>query len=187
MYQIVVGGLDLAAYEHKCSGFAAIDDILGVVQELVCLYKDEDIIEKVIALGVDVLAIDAPIAEYPRFREVDRKAISKGFRVMPPTFKHMRILTMRAWQIYQRLRSVGVTVIETHPSSALKSSRARDVVDLCKAFRIPIDRLTNRLKHKDLRDALISALVALCYKNRSCISSIDASDGVIYIITPIDR
>lgn len=180
-----VGGLDLAAYERGCSGLAVIDENLRVVKELLCLHSDRDIVDSVKAFLVDILAVDAPIVEYPRFREVDREAIRRGFRVMPPTFKSMKVLTMRAWRLYQELRLLDIVIIETHPRSALKNSGVSDVVKLCEALNVSIDRHINKIKHKDLRDALISALVALCYKNRTCIEAIEAVDGVIYVISPL--
>lgn len=185
---MVVGGLDLAAYEHRCTGFAVIDEDHNIVKELICLHKDEEIINAVSGSSIEILAIDAPLIETPRFRKVDRKTIRIGFRVMPPSFKHMKTLTIRAWLIYQRLTQLGITVIETHPRSALKSSGTTNVIELCKALNISIDsNLVTRLKHKDLKDALISAVVALCYKRKSCIKTIEAEDGIIYLITYLSQ
>ncbi|MEM1916414.1 MAG: DUF429 domain-containing protein [Ignisphaera sp.] len=182
---MVVGGLDLAAYEYRCSGFAVIDEDSGSVEELACIYRDSEIIENTSRFSIDVLAIDAPIAKVPRFREVDREAIRRGFRVMPPTFRHMKILTVRAWRLYQFLSSIGVTVIETHPRSALKNSGLSTVDEVCRKLNVSMGRYIDRLKHKDLRDALISALVALCYRKKFCIEMIEAVDGVIYIISSL--
>lgn len=182
---MVVGGLDLAAYEHRCSGLAVIDEDLRAVKELVCLHSDKEIIDSIKEFLIEVLAIDAPIAEYPRFREVDREAIRRGFRIMSPTFKSMKVLTLRAWRLYQELRSLGVVVIETHPRSALKNSGVDDIINLCKILDISISKHIDKIKHKDLRDALISALVALCYKSKTCLEAIEAIDGTIYILTSL--
>ncbi|MBS7634583.1 hypothetical protein KEJ34_03685 [Candidatus Bathyarchaeota archaeon] len=58
----------------------------------------------------------------PVFRDVDRRAIREGYRVLPPRLGAMRMLMIRAWRLYEMLSSNGVKVIETHPYSALKSS-----------------------------------------------------------------
>lgn len=181
---MTVGGLDLAAYEYRCTGFAVIDEN-GVVEELKCLYSDDDIRENVEIFSIKILAIDAPITEFPRFRDVDREAIRRGFRVFPPTFSYMKMLSMRAWRLYRELTLRGVTVIETHPRSALKNSGFNDVVELCKALNISLGYHMRKVNVKDLRDALISAIVALCYKKSSCLDAIRASDGVIYIISKL--
>lgn len=183
---MVVAGLDLAAYRHRCSGLAVINDRQGALEGLRCLYDDNEIISAVMGFSVEVLAIDAPIAESPRFRDVDREAIRRGFRVIPPTFKHMRVLTERAWRLYRVFKGLGVKVIETHPRSAFKSSGAEDVLSLSNALDIAISKeLREKLRHKDLRDALISAIVALCYKRGVCVDVIKASDGEIYVLKPI--
>lgn len=179
---MVTGGLDLAAYEHKCSGFAVIDDI-GVVRELTCLYDDRSILENIKQFSVEVLAIDAPIMETPRFREVDREAIRRGFKVFSPTFSYMKFLTMRAWRLCKELTSIGVIVIETHPRSALKNSGFDNILELCKVLNIELGQHLVKINKKDLHDALVSAIVALCYKKIFCLEAIKASDGTIYIIS----
>ncbi|MEM4512946.1 MAG: DUF429 domain-containing protein [Ignisphaera sp.] len=184
---MVVGGLDLAAYEHRCSGFAVVDEEDKTLKELLCLYSDADIVNKVKLLSIEVLAVDAPITEHPRFREVDREAIRRGFRVLPPTFKYMKMLTVRAWRLYNEFKSMGIMVIETHPRSALINSGSNNVIELCNSLGISIGHHIdkNKISHKDLRDALISSLVAFCYKKKTYIESIEAEDGTIYIIAPL--
>jgi len=184
---MVVGGLDLAAYEHRCSGFAVIDETDMVLKKLDCLYGDIEIIENAKLFSVDVLAIDAPVAESPRFREVDREAIRRGFRVMPPTFKHMKELTLRAWRLSRELSSLGIIVIETHPRSALVNSGAHDVNELLDLLGISVNMYQDKLKKKDLKDALIAALVALCYKRKYCLGTLKATDGTIHILAPLKR
>ncbi|MEM4884830.1 MAG: hypothetical protein QXO77_04915 [Saccharolobus sp.] len=184
---MVVGGLDLAAYEHRCSGFAVIDEEDKVLKELTCLYSDMDIISKVKLFSIEILAIDAPIAAFPKFREVDREAIRRGFRVFPPTFKSMKMLTIRAWRLYNELKSTGVIVIETHPRSALKNSGVNNVIELCNRLSISIEQYLDKVSHRDLHDALISSLVAFCYKKKVCIESIEAEDGTIYVIVPLNQ
>jgi predicted nuclease with RNAse H fold len=177
-----VSGLDLSAESYNCSGYAVIDLRERLLIRLECLYSDEQIVSAVLSDSVVLVSVDAPLVEVPRLREVDRVAISRGFRVMPPTFKHMRKLTERAWRLYGRLVAAGVQVIETHPGSALKSSGARDAVSLAHFVGVDLGQLGSRLVKKDLADALVAAIVALCYLRGDCVDSISASDGVIYVL-----
>jgi len=177
-----VSGLDLSAESYNCSGYAAIDPWERRLTRLECLYSDEQIVSAVLSDSAVLVSVDAPLVEVPRFREVDRVAIGRGFRVMPPTFKHMRRLTERAWRLYRELVASGVQVIETHPRSALKSSGARDVVSLASTVGVDLGPLGGRLVKRDLADALVAAIVALCYLRGDCIDSIEASDGAIYIL-----
>jgi predicted nuclease with RNAse H fold len=182
-----VSGLDLSAESYNCSGYAVIDFRDRRLTKLECLYSNEQIVSAVLSDSVVLVSIDAPLMEVPRFREVDRVAISRGFRVLPPTFKHMRKLTERAWKLYGELVAAGVRVIETHPRSALKSSGARDVVSLAHTVGVNLGELGSRLVKKDLADALVAAIVALCYLKGDCVDSISANDGVIYILKKLDE
>ncbi len=177
-----VSGIDLSAESYNCSGYAVIDPQAARLARLECLYSDEQIISAVLLDSVVLVSVDAPLIEVPRFREVDRVAIGKGFRVMSPTFKHMRKLTERAWKLYKELLVAGVQVIETHPRSALKSSGVGDVVNLASTVGVNLGQLGGRLMRRDLADALVAAIVALCYLRGDCIDSIEASDGVIYVL-----
>jgi hypothetical protein len=130
---------------------------------------------------VELVAVDAPIIEEPSYRKVDRIARSLGYPVLPPTLGPMRSLTRRAWSLFNELTRIGVTVIETHPRSALLSSGYANVRDLVAGIG-----LTSRVELEGLRrdevDAVISAIVAYCYVTGFCIDEVRAEDGVIYIV-----
>ncbi len=178
----VVAGLDLAGNPRRCSGYAEISVSERVVSNARCLYSDEEILVT-IASRASVLAIDAPISSEPVMRQLDREAIRRGYRVMPPSFGGMRILTQRAWRIYSELRGLGVVVIETHPRSALKSSGAKDLWGLLERHKIEIPRsFAEALRIKDIADAMIASVVAYCYYMGTCIGSIEAPDGTLYIL-----
>ncbi|MCS7107686.1 MAG: hypothetical protein NZ902_06260 [Acidilobaceae archaeon] len=174
-----VGGLDLAASERRCSGFVLLNRLTREAEEARCLFSDEQIVKEIESVGVSVLAVDAPLTDAPRMREVDRKLISMGFRVLPPSFGAMRELTSRAWRISQRL---SAEVIETHPRSALKSARVSSVGELLERLGLRSRRELGSLG-RDERDALIAAVVALCYSLRSCSLEIAAGDGKVYLLT----
>ncbi len=181
-----VAGLDLAASPSRCSGYVSLNlrgrrD--GELLTAKCLGGDNEIINEVIREEVMVLAIDAPIAPEPVMRDVDRKMISLGYRVFPPTFSHMRELTKRGWGLYYTLRSMGVTAIETHPRSALLSGDYRDPYEAAHAMGV---RVEASLAGKDLEDALIAALVAAAYV-WGVAEKVWGSDGVIYLLPKYER
>jgi len=177
---VIVSGLDLAGSPKRCSGYVSIDIDYRKTLDMLCLYSDNEIVKQIDIDRPVVLAIDAPIIEKPIVRDVDRKAISQGYRVLPPTLRGMAILTQRAWNLYNIVRNLGIEVIETHPKSALKSSGFRSVIELVDSLGIEVDR--NSISNKDIADALICSIVAYCYYTRECIDVIRGSDGCIYIL-----
>lgn len=181
-----VAGLDLAASPSRCSGYVSLNLKRRLEGELLtakCLGDDNEIINEVVREEVAVVAIDAPIAPEPTMRDVDRKMISLGYRVFPPTFSHMRELTRRGWGIYYTLRSMGVAVIETHPRSALLSGGYRDPYEAVHAMGV---RVGVRLAGKDLEDALVAALVAAAYV-WGVAERVWGSDGVIYLLPKYEK
>lgn len=180
-----VSGLDLAAESRNCSGYAVIDLRSMSLVKLVCLYDDDQIVSSMISDQVGVAAVDSPIAREPRFRSLDREMVRRGFRVLPPSFGHMRELTARGWRLYERLAAEGIEVIETHPRSALKSSGAADCLSLAESLGVDLGTYKSRTLGRDLRDAIVSALVALCYVRGDCLLTVTAEDGTLYLVRPL--
>jgi len=181
---VIVAGLDLAAKVERCSGFAVIDLGSRALLRVTCLHSDQDIIGAVLSERAGTVAVDAPLMESPAMRNVDREAIRRGFRVFPPSMPSMRLLTMRAWKLYRALEERGIDVIETHPKSALKASGAADVESLLKAVGISFSDVPSS---RDLRDAVVCAVVAYCYRVGTCIDRISANDGTIYIVKKLSQ
>lgn len=183
-----MGGLDLAAKESRCSGYAEIEVRGGgaALARARCLYSDEEIVSTASVLSV--VAIDAPLTNEPVMRDVDRAMVRLGYRVLPPSFKWMRVLSLRGYRISKELESVGVKVIETHPRSALTSSGAVSVKALLQALNVcPRGvNLDDISKIKDLVDAIISATVAYCYV-KGCVRVVRGRDGEVYLIENLFR
>lgn len=176
-----VAGLDLAARSSRCTGYVSLGlrgRLDGELLTAKCLGGDGEIVGEVLREGVAVVAIDAPIAPEPVMRDVDRKMISLGYRVLPPTFSHMKELTRRGWGLYYTLRSMGVTAIETHPRSALMSGAYGNPYDAARAMGVKVGA---KLAGKDLEDALVAALVAAAYA-WGVAERVWGSDGVIYLL-----
>ncbi|MEM1622563.1 MAG: hypothetical protein QW780_00685 [Sulfolobales archaeon] len=180
-----VSGLDLAAESRNCSGYAVIDLDTMTLVRAVCLYSDEEIVNNILADRVRLVSIDSPLAREPVFRRIDREAIRRGFRVLPPSLGYMRKLTLRGWTLYERLSKEGVEVIETHPRSALISSGLSDCFALAERLGLNLGIYRWKALSRDIRDAIVSALVAYCYVRRDCLLTISAEDGKIYLIKPL--
>ncbi|MCS7111212.1 MAG: DUF429 domain-containing protein, partial [Ignisphaera sp.] len=163
-------GIDLAAKESRCSGFAYIvcRDVCRI-EESRCMYRDDDILNAIAKLCTDehsiYISIDAPFSLGIGMRKIDKKMLSMGFRVFPPGFSYMRLLTARAANILNRLRMVGVVnVYETHPRSTIINSGCSSVRELLKRLNIEYNINVDRL-NRDLSDAIICAAVSYCIDN----------------------
>ncbi len=166
-----VGGVDLAASPRRASATAVIDT--GRSIRIYSAHSDEEIIQSIISTSV--VAIDAPLALPPRgesYREVERAVIAMGYRLLPLTMKSMRALALRAHGLVARLREKGVSVVETHPRSALRSSGCRDVWELVEREGLVLAK--TRLS-RDERDAVVAAVAALHYSmgRARCVIRVD--------------
>ncbi len=179
-------GIDLAASPSKCTGYAAIvcEDRceLAIAK---CVYSDDELISAIrdlVRCGALVVSIDAPFGTSAGMRDVDRKMISAGFKVLPPGFKHMKSLTLRCVRLVNTLRSLGISnLYETHPRSALLSSGCRDVEDLLNELSIGLGTHDLSRLTRDVRDALIASAVSYCLSS-NCSSKVVGADGTVWLI-----
>ena len=175
-------GIDLAAKPSRCTGFVAISSCGKLcIVEAKCLGSDDEIVSSVAKYRRAIVAIDAPLGFGNGFiRNVDRKMIAHGYKVLPPGLPQMALLTRRAINIAERVRGMGYTVIETHPTSVLKSSGCGSVEELAKALNIMNVDIVKGGK-KDIVDAFLAAVAALCY-NEKCSEVIEDTDGAIWLV-----
>jgi len=179
-------GIDLAVKKGRCSGVAIK---YGEYCESLCAYSWSELLKllsKFLSTCTEcVVAIDAPLT-LPRngcaFRNVDRKLIARGYRLLPLSFKGMRLLTNKAMELKRILEGFGCVVLETHPRSALLSSRCGSIKELAKVMGL--DRCVDaaeQLRVKDVLDAVVSLAVALC-RDLNCVEVIEADDGAIALL-----
>ncbi|MFP3217256.1 DUF429 domain-containing protein [Acidianus sp.] len=126
--------------------------------EVKFLATDEEIINY--CKDAKVTSIDSPLSLSKGFREVDKKMIRNGYKVLPPSF--MASLVKRAI----KLSSLLPNVIETHPTSSMKNLGIN---------------WKEYAKKKDEIDAVICAITAYAYDNH-IVLKISANDGVIYLL-----
>lgn len=171
-------GLDLSGSTRRPSGLAIIEEFEILYLDL--LIYDEDIIRVIKRYKPVVLAIDSPFTHAEGYREVDLVMKRMGFKVLPPGWRGMKLLVDRCLSIRRALEEAGVSTIETHPTSCLKSSNCYTYESLLSRF----NWLEYLYRSRDELDALICALVALLYAENKALS-IKASDGAIYLLPRI--
>lgn len=185
---VICAGLDLAAREHRPTGIAIVEAWgPGFIHlaNVTIAYRDLDIVEILKKTRTDTIAIDSPLSlptNNRKYREVDLEMIKRGFRVLPPSWRYMRELTLRAMKLASTLKTIGIEVIETHPLSALKSSNCSTPERLFQTvFSKPIDIL-GISKHEV--DAIIASIVCV-YHYHGASLPVRAPDGLIALLPPL--
>lgn len=179
-FPAVVMGVDLAGSPQRYSGLAVVSKARLL---LVTRVKDDaSIISTARRYAPTVVAIDAPFSAPDKgFREVDKAMLHAGFKVLPPSWKGMRLLVLRAAKLKATLEAMGCKVIETHPRSAVLSAGFSDAKDAIKELlKLPDSTFLNSLS-KDEVDAIVSALVAKAYAEGKALA-VKAVDGEIYLL-----
>ena len=170
---VVVCGVDLRGVARKPSGIALLGERLLYVG---VFHEDEELLDLVRVYRPSVAAVDAPLSLAEGFREVDREMLRRGFKVLPPGWRSMRVLVERAVRLSRALAELGVAVIETHPRSALAASGCT-AETLLKMHGVEPRRGLTR----DELDAVISAIVARYYAE-GVRAEVRGADGCIYLL-----
>jgi len=173
-----VAGLDPSGSAKRYSGLAILNDH-GLVYVNRLKY-DIDILNTIIAYKPVVVAIDSPLSHAETYRQLDIELKKRGYRVLPPGWRSMRMLVDRSIRLKNILEENGIVVIETHPYSVLKSSGCGDYEDLFKKTGVSVDKILTR----DEYDAIVAAIVAKHYVMDNVLR-IEARDGIIYLLPKI--
>ncbi len=180
---MIVGGIDPSGTPRRPSGLALIDTASATVVYAGLVYRDEEIVGTILRYKPVIVAIDSPLSPTTHgFRQVDLVMKRKGYPVLPPSWRGMRMLVTRSLRIMEILNRHGIGVIETHPRSALKSSNCLYVEELFDKVLRKYDR--RWLSSKDVCDALIASIVAKYYVEGRALP-ISAPDGVIYLLPKV--
>jgi len=182
---VICGGVDLAARPHRPTGVSVIKATSEFKLEVLYVsevYSNEEIISSLVKFSPIAVAIDSPLTLPKRggLREIDRVLIRAGFRVLPPAWRSMTDLTLRAQRLVKILENYGIEVIETHPRSSVKSSNCSSPIELLEVHGIDVSR---RLTRHEL-DSIVSSLVCVYYKSNKALV-FQASDGVVSLLPRI--
>lgn len=177
-YKYRVVGIDLTGSESKASGCAIIE---GNLVETMLLFSDEDIMDYILTNKIDLVSIDSPLSmpygrstvfdDDPRRDEIgimrycERELKKRGVNVYPSLIPSMQKLTKRGIELAQKIRKMGVPVIESFPGAAqdvLQIPRKKTDLFFLKQglidFGIEGDFEFKQISHDEL-DAITSALV----------------------------
>ncbi len=186
IWQMKIIGIDLAGKEENPSGICVLRNKETILKTL---YSDEDIIEYVEKVNPSLVAVDAPLslpknrcclekdcecAVGGHLRAAEREIRPYG-RVLPLTFRGMKMLTLRGIALGKRLRK-DFEVIETHPRTNQKILGIKDVKeDLGRILKIPNAPTEHEL------DAILAALAGYFYLNGCVLELGDPEEGIIVI------
>lgn len=174
----IIVGIDLTGSQTKPSGVATL---IGATATTKTLASDDEIVEYVVAAKADLVSIDSPLslprgraspfdddptrAEFGIMRSCERELKRRGINVYPSLLPSMQKLTARGIALAERIRRLGIPVIESYPGAAQdilgiprKGAGPEWLVAGLAAFGLKGKPLTEKVTHDEL-DAITSALV----------------------------
>jgi len=171
-------GIDLAGVETRPTGFCILDKKLNA--EMFVVYTDKEIIQRILEIKPEIIAIDAPLA-LPKgrksikeknnihLRECDRQLLKMSIKFFPITLGPMRKLTERGIKL-RKLLEKRFKVIETYPGAAqdiLKIPRKQKGIEKLKKglMKLGIKGIENSISNDEL-DAVTCALVGKLYLDK---------------------
>jgi len=184
-------GLDLAGVESRPTGFCILDK-MRVKTQLV--YKDKEMIKKIVKLNPKVIAIDAPLS-LPKgrksieertdvhLRECDRELLRRHIKFFPITLGPMRSLTKRGIKLKKLLEKKGLKTIEVYPGGAqdvLKIPRKQKGLNkLRKGLeKLGIKGLNENMSDHEL-DAVTCAIVGKMFLEKRAETIGDPENGIV--------
>ena len=174
----VVVGIDLTGSEKRPTGFCILDGAHATTQ---LIRSDDEMVEAVLAAQPALVSIDSPLClprgrlhpfdddpgrqEFGIMRICERTLKRRGINVYPALLPSMQRLTARGIALAQRLRALGIPVIESYPGAAQdimgiprKGAGLRWLQQGLADFGITGDFVDTLPSHDEL-DAITSALV----------------------------
>ena len=192
-------GVDLAGSARRRTGMCLLDERL--VAETWIVYTDSEILNAVLRLKPDVVAVDAPLtlpkgrrsiddASGPHLRECDRALLKMGIRFFPVTLGPMRMLTARGIRLRSELERLGFNVIEVYPGGAQDllgiPRKSRGLEGLRRGLeKLGVKGLSERMTGDEL-DAVTAAYVGLLYLKGEALL-LRGVDGMMVMPRPTRR
>lgn len=146
-----VVGIDLAGRESHITGVCVMAEDCATYS----VHADEHILSIVEGASPECIAIDAPLSfNGEPFRRCERE-LRRHFRILPLTFRGMRMLTERGMMLAAHLREHGYEVIEVYPhaSKSVLGIGTSGLERYCKCAP----------RSRDELDAVVCALTAAFY------------------------
>ncbi len=177
---MIILGVDLAAPGRARTGVAVLNVNDNTMR---ChLIDSATIATHVLMTMPDLIAIDSPLS-LPRGglnRDIEVKARRLGLRLLPPLLGPMRRLTKMGILIRELCESLGIEVVEVHPTSSLRSmgiNREQLVSLVLRRFKVEADVL-----NRHVVDSIVCALTGLAYVRSLCFCiRSDQGDGFLVV------
>ncbi|MCP8308474.1 MAG: DUF429 domain-containing protein [archaeon] len=189
-------GIDLAGVETRDSGICILDEDLKA--KVFTLKSDDEIIDCIIKLRPDIIAIDAPLSlpfgrcclkdtcscrNKGHLRECDRELLRMKIKFFPITLGPMRKLTERGISLKEIIERKGIKVIEVYPGGAQDMlgipRKQKGINELRKGLmKIGIKGISKVISDHEL-DAITSALVGKMYIEGDYLALGNSKEGLI--------
>lgn len=179
---IKIVGIDLTGSEQKAAGMAFLHNDFV---ETSLIKSNDDIINSIIKFAPDIVSIDSPLSlplgrisvfdddpgrdEFGIMRICERVLKKRGVNAYPTLLPSMQKLTKRGIELADRLRKLGIPVIESYPGAIqdiIGLPRKQASLDLLKKglgiFGLKGKFLTTNTSHDEI-DAITSAIVGIFF------------------------
>ena len=188
--QNIIVGIDLAAKPSNPTGWTLLKRSKVSARHV---FTDEEIVTETINHAPTLTAIDAPLnlpkdkGEY--MRKADKEMRKKGYPVLPPRFRSMEKLALRASKITLQLKRKGLDVIEIHPASTRKAlgilgKDCKSIQEILLKIGLKGDVAKCFLTPHEI-DATTAALTGYLHRKQKTELIGDAREG--YIVVPKKR
>jgi len=189
-------GIDLAGVETRDSGICILDEELDA--KVFILRSDGEIIDFIIKVRPDIIAIDAPLSlpfgrcclkdtcscrNKGHLRQCDRELLKMKIKFFPITLGPMRKLTERGIRLKEIIEEKDFKVIEVYPGGAqdmLGIPRKQKGIDELRKglMKIDVKGISKVISHDEL-DAITSALVGKMYIEGDYLALGNPEEGLI--------
>jgi uncharacterized protein YprB with RNaseH-like and TPR domain/predicted nuclease with RNAse H fold len=181
LQDFVVLGIDLVSSEERESGCCELRGNKAVTCRL---KSDDEILELITSAKPNLVSIDSPLSipsgrtsffdddpyrEYGIMRDCERTLKRRGVNVYPSLIPSMQKLTRRGMTLAEKIRCIGIPVIESYPGAAqdiMSIPRKQHGLDYLviglNEFGITGDFVQTEVSHDEL-DAITSAIVGLFF------------------------
>lgn len=189
-------GIDLAGVETRDSGICILNEDLNA--ETFILKKDDEIIDCIIKVRPDIIAIDAPLSlpfgrcclkdeclcrNKGHLRECDRELLKMKIKFFPITLGPMRKLTERGIRFKNIIEEKGFKVIEVYPGGAQDllgiPRKQKGIENLRKGLMNIGIKDISKVTSDDELDAITSALVGKMYIEGDYLALGNPEEGLI--------
>ena len=177
-----VVGIDLTGSERRATGWCYME---GYRAETRLIRTDDEILQEIRSAKPQLVSIDSPLSlpqgrihvrdddpgrvRFGIMRQCERTLKRRGINVYPSLIPSMQGLTGRGIRIAEKIRSLGIPVIESYPGAAqdiMNIPRKRASLDLLKEglrlFGVTGNFLFSKVTHDEV-DAVTSAVVGMFF------------------------